>query len=127
MTEYAKILENGNLEYAPRDIPGVSNWGLNEANVLAAGYLPVDSVVAPKGKQQAGWKIENDRIVPVFTAISEPSYLELRRQAYPDITDQLDMIYWDQVNGTNLWRKTIAAVKSKYPKPETTEGNTKNA
>ena len=41
MTKYVKIKENGEaLEYAPRDIPGISNWGLDEANVLAAGFPP---------------------------------------------------------------------------------------
>lgn len=121
MTKYAKISENGILEYAPRNIAGASNWGLNAANVLAAGYLPVDFTAAPEGKQQTGWKIENSRIVPDFVDIPplpEPTYIELRQAAYPSFGDQLDMIYWDQVNGTNLWQETITAVKVKYPKPE---------
>ena len=128
--KYAKINEAGSLEYAPRDISGVSNWGLNEANVLAAGYLPVDFTAAPEGKQQTGWKIENSRIVPDFVDIppmQEPTYIELRQAAYPPVGDQLDMIYWDQVNGTDIWRQTIAAIKAEYPKPEITEGNTENA
>ena len=39
-----------------------------------------------------------------------------RAEAYPPITDQLDMIYWDKVNGTNLWQEKIAEIKRKYPK-----------
>ena len=27
------------------------------------------------------------------------------------------MIYWDMVNGTTVWRETIATIKAKYPKP----------
>ena len=47
----------------------------------------------------------------------EPTYIELRQAAYPQVGDQLDMIYWDQVNGTDIWRQTIAAIKAEYPKP----------
>lgn len=46
----------------------------------------------------------------------EPTYQELRRAAYPEISEQLDMIYWDKVNGTNLWQEKISEIKAKYPK-----------
>lgn len=44
------------------------------------------------------------------------SYAELRSREYPPIQEQLDMQYWDKVNGTNVWQKTIEAIKAKYPK-----------
>ena len=34
------------------------------------------------------------------------------------IGDQLDMIYWDQVNGTTTFKDYVAKVKSDNPKPE---------
>ncbi len=43
-------------------------------------------------------------------------YRDQRRPVYPTVSDQLDMIYHDQVNGTTVWRDTIAAVKSQFPK-----------
>jgi len=46
----------------------------------------------------------------------EKSYVEKRQAEYPSIPDQLDMIYWDKVNGTNLWIEKISAIKAKYPK-----------
>ena len=46
----------------------------------------------------------------------EPSYSEKRQAEYPSIPDQLDMIYWDKVNNTNLWQEKIAEIKAKYPK-----------
>ena len=46
----------------------------------------------------------------------EPSYVEKRRAEYPSIPDQLDMIYWDKVNNTNLWQEKITEIKNKYPK-----------
>lgn len=44
------------------------------------------------------------------------TYRQLRKQAYPHIADQLDMMYWDKVNGTDKWKATIKAVKEKFPK-----------
>lgn len=44
-----------------------------------------------------------------------PSYKELRAKEYPPIQKQLDMMYWDKINGTNNWEKSITAVKEKYP------------
>ena len=39
-----------------------------------------------------------------------------RANSYPSIQDQLDMLYWDKVNGTDNWLNSISSVKSKYPK-----------
>ncbi|MBO5997281.1 MAG: hypothetical protein J6P93_02005 [Alphaproteobacteria bacterium] len=46
----------------------------------------------------------------------EPTYVEKRLAEYPSLADQFDMIYWDKVNGTNLWQEKIAEIKAKYPK-----------
>jgi len=35
---------------------------------------------------------------------------------YPPIQDQLDMIYWDKINGTNNWVETITKIKKETPK-----------
>ena len=45
-------------------------------------------------------------------------YIEARQQAYGSVQDQLDMQYWDGVNGTTTWADHIAKVKSDNPKPE---------
>ena len=44
-------------------------------------------------------------------------YIDARQSAYPYVTDQLDMQYWDAVNGTTTWKDAIAKVKSDNPKP----------
>ena len=41
-----------------------------------------------------------------------------RDRQYPSIQDQLDMQYWDSVNGTTTWKDAIAKVKTDIPKPE---------
>jgi len=48
--------------------------------------------------------------------IIEPDYATLRQQEYPTIQEQEDMKYWDEINGTTVWRDTITAIKDKYPK-----------
>ena len=44
-------------------------------------------------------------------------YIQARQEAYGSIADQLDMQYWDSVNGTSTWSDHIAQVKSDNPKP----------
>ena len=46
------------------------------------------------------------------------NYKNDRQVAYESIQDQLDMQYWDSVNGTTTWKDHIAQVKSDNPKPE---------
>ena len=46
------------------------------------------------------------------------TYIDQRKTAYPSIQDQLDMQYWDSVNGTTTWKDAIAKVKADNPKPE---------
>ena len=47
-------------------------------------------------------------------AWTDPEQYKYNRQAeYPTIVDQLDDIYHNGING---WKKTIKAVKDKYPK-----------
>ena len=43
-------------------------------------------------------------------------YQRDRATAYPSIQEQLDMQYWDKVNGTTNWEDAIAKVKLDNPK-----------
>jgi hypothetical protein len=40
-----------------------------------------------------------------------------RKTAYGDLGSQLDMQYWDNVNGTTTWKDHVAAVKTANPIP----------
>ena len=44
-------------------------------------------------------------------------YVLDRKAQYKSIKEQLDMQYWDAVNGTTTWKDHIAQVKSDNPKP----------
>jgi hypothetical protein len=44
------------------------------------------------------------------------AYARARADAYAQIADQLDMQYWDSVNGGRTWLDHIERVKEAYPK-----------
>jgi len=53
--------------------------------------------------------------------LSQKNSLEQNQRArltrvYPSIQEQLDMQYWDNVNGTTTWKDAIAKVKADNPK-----------
>ena len=56
-------------------------------------------------------------IVRLDAEYDSQQYARNRAAAYPPISDQLDMQYWDAKNGTTTWADAIAAVKSAHPKP----------
>ena len=39
-----------------------------------------------------------------------------RDRVYPSIQEQLDMQYWDNVNGTTTWKDAVSKVKADNPK-----------
>ena len=51
------------------------------------------------------------------TAYDAKEYQRKREKEYPSIQEQLDMQYWDNVNGTTVWADHIAEVKANNPKP----------
>lgn len=88
MTKYAKLNEDGTLEYAPINLNGVSNWINDENAVIAAGYLPLEELEPPEGQYVSGHKIFENKIVPVFSVYPDPSYIEQRMSEYPSFGDQ---------------------------------------
>ena len=46
------------------------------------------------------------------------AYISKRAAAFPSVGDQLDMQYWDAVNGTTTWKDHVAKVKSDNAKPD---------
>jgi len=77
--------------------------------------------------QPPNWQIWSDeykmklglvKIVEPDPVPPETTYDHLRVVGYGSLGDQLDMLYWDNVNGTSIWKDHIASVKSQFPKPE---------
>jgi len=98
---------------------------------------PIDgdenTIYKPRGGDYIGWSISRDESNTMYRQfiqdvaeqgieivegpdIIEPDYATLRSQEYPTIQEQEDMKYWDEINGTTVWRDTITAIKDKYPK-----------
>ena len=60
----------------------------------------------------------DDELNAAYTAWKTANDYKLKREdSYPSIQDQLDMQYWDSVNGTTIWKDAIAKIKSDNPKP----------
>ncbi len=65
----------------------------------------------------AEWE-KNNTPIPFVEPI--PTYAQRRvfgeDGVYETVQNQLDMIYWDKINGTDQWVSHISEVKNKYPK-----------
>jgi len=49
--------------------------------------------------------------------IAATEYIRQRRAEYLPIPEQLDMIYWDKINGTTVWQDYVTDIKVRIPKP----------
>ena len=56
------------------------------------------------------------KMVEVQAEYDANQYQRDRATAYPTIQEQLDMQYWDNVNGTTNWEDAIAKIKADNPK-----------
>ena len=56
------------------------------------------------------------KMVEVQAEYDANQYQRDRATAYPTIQEQLDMQYWDNVNGTTNWKDAVAKVKLDNPK-----------
>jgi hypothetical protein len=64
--------------------------------------IPANEILAKQIELQAEYKAKQ--------------YQRDRQKQYPSIADQLDMLYWDKVNGTENWLDSIESVKNRFPK-----------
>ena len=58
----------------------------------------------------------DDELNAAYTAWKNANEYKQNR-SYPSWQEQMDMQYWDSVNGTTTWKDAIAKVKSDNPKP----------
>ena len=90
--------------------PG-AQWSLNGDQYSGLEWLPGND--KPKPTQEE-LEAEADRLHQVWL---NNQYQRDRAKEYPAITDQLDMLYHDKLDGTTTWQDAVQAVKDKYPKP----------
>jgi len=92
---------------------------IQENDVIITVTEGENSLVISLGKENNTQAVAEEAAAAIFIsyiASFTPSYKQLRREAYPAISDQLDLIYWDKINGTNNWSAAVKAVKDEYPK-----------
>jgi hypothetical protein len=88
-------------------------------NLVEAIYKLNPTVVTTRGNvaYDANEQVVDYDLAAVESLVAANAYKELRASAYPSIQEQLDMQYWDGVNGTTTWQDAIEAVKTGNPKP----------
>lgn len=94
MIRYAK-LKNNQLEFAPTNYNGISNWILDEKAVLAEGFLPVELHDKPNDGKNYNEEFEqfSNRIVQVWKEIvpTNEDISQMRQFAYTERTDPLTL------------------------------------
>ncbi len=66
------------------------------------------------GKVREWLAIDGNKVTDDLKYAADVMY-QTKRQ-YPTIQDQLDMQYWDNINGTTIWKDTITKIKTDNPK-----------
>jgi len=102
------------LSYLNTDTPNWWSWidpengevYSNVQSIIDGVDVPSETVVNAKLTElQNVWNADN------------ADYVLNRKSEYKSIKEQLDMQYWDLVNGTTTWKDHIAEVKANNPKP----------
>ena len=80
---------------------------------LYPNVVTVDDTVGATDKD--GNKVEID-MTQVNAWVDPNAYKYERQAAYAPLSEQLDMQYWDAMNGTETWLDHIRSVKEAHPK-----------
>lgn len=94
-----------------------SNQAEYEANVKYISGADENGSAIYKDTQDFTWEQVSAKKAELQTDYNNKQYQRDRADAYPSIQDQLDMQYWDSVNGTTTWKDAVAQVKADNPKP----------
>lgn len=80
-----------------------------QSNALNAGFLDVTVKTVTDAECEAMLKFRDD---------SRKTYVQHRSDAFAtkSVGEQMDMQYWDSVNGTTIWRDWVAGIKTQFPK-----------
>ena len=93
-----------------------SNQAEYEANVKYISGADENGSAIYKDTQDFTWEQVSAKKAELQTEYDNNQYQRDRAKAYPSIQDQMDMMYWDSVNGTTTWKDAIAKVKSDIAK-----------
>lgn len=88
----------------------------NTHPTVNAVYDEVDAYDKDGDKVELDESLIEAEIARLQAEYEDKEYQRQRATAYPSIQEQLDLLYWDKINGTDNWEQAIAAVKTEYPK-----------
>lgn len=100
---------------------------LDIAQALTHGWPNTQWYVIENNYAELHWNEENKIAKPSLAEIEaawalyleerkKTEYIEKRKSAYPSIEEQLDMLYWDKMNGSSHWHDRITMIKAEHPK-----------
>jgi hypothetical protein len=89
---------------------------INPTAEVSVSGNDIDTIVWENGTTPIPVADIEAKIVEVQADYDAKQYQRDRAKSYPTIQEQLDMQYWDKINGTNNWQDAINAVKAQYPK-----------
>jgi hypothetical protein len=86
---------------------------------LYNNVVTIDDTAGAFDKDGKAVSIDEDAVTAKANELTAANaYIGKRAAAYASIGDQLDMQYWDAVNGTTTWKDHVAKVKSDNAKPD---------
>jgi basic membrane lipoprotein Med (substrate-binding protein (PBP1-ABC) superfamily) len=89
---------------------------INPNAVVSVSNNNIDTIQWHNGTQPIVKELILAKVAELQAEYEAKQYQRDRAKSYPTIQEQLDMQYWDKINGTNNWQDAINAVKAQYPK-----------
>ena len=90
-------------------------------SAYAGTVVSIDDSAGPFDKDGNSVTLDAVKVAAARKSLDDAAaaikYKSDRAAAYASIGDQLDMQYWDAVNGTTTWKDHVAKVKADHPKP----------
>jgi hypothetical protein len=95
-----------------------SEWVLNGDPTNETEFKNGFTLHKANGVPEPKWDKIQEYLISMQTAYDALAYSRdrVKPDGYAPIEEQLDMQYWDSVNGTTKWKDHIAKVKSDHPK-----------
>ena len=89
---------------------------INPVAEVSVSADDINTIVWENGTTPIAKELILAKVAELQSEYEANQYQRDRAKEYPSIQEQLDLQYWDKINGTNNWQDAINAVKAKYPK-----------
>jgi hypothetical protein len=89
---------------------------INPVAEVSVSEEDINSITWENGTTPIAKELILAKVAELQAEYEANQYQRDRAKSYPSIQEQLDMQYWDKINGTNNWQDAINAVKAQYPK-----------